>query len=62
MPASPVICFGQQPCGIFPRRFLFAKFQTARRLQSETIDEETRLQLLTMYREVVAEIGEADTA
>jgi DNA repair protein SbcD/Mre11 len=32
----------------------------ARRLQSETIDEETRLQLLTMYREVVAGIGEAD--
>jgi len=30
-----VICFGQQPCGIFPRRFLFAKFQTARRLQQE---------------------------
>jgi DNA repair protein SbcD/Mre11 len=34
----------------------------ARRLQSETIDEETRLQLITMYREVVAEIGEADAA
>ncbi len=33
--ASPVICFGQQPCGIFPRRFLFAKIQTARRLQQE---------------------------
>ena len=32
---SPVICFGQQPCGIFPRRFLYAKMQTARRLQSE---------------------------
>jgi len=32
---SPVICFGQQPCGIFPRRFLFAKIQTARRLQKE---------------------------
>ena len=32
---SPVICFGQQPCGFFPRRFLFAKFQTARRLQAE---------------------------
>jgi hypothetical protein len=32
---SPVICFGQQPCGFFPKRFLFAKFQTARRLQSE---------------------------
>jgi hypothetical protein len=35
MASSPVICFGQQPCGIFPRRFLFAKIQTARRLQSE---------------------------
>ena len=32
---SPIICFGQQPCGIFPRRFLFAKIQTARRLQQE---------------------------
>ena len=32
---TPVICFGQQPCGFFPRRFLFAKFQTARRLQQE---------------------------
>jgi hypothetical protein len=35
MTTSPVICFGQQPCGFFPRRFLFAKFQTARRLQAE---------------------------
>ncbi len=33
--SAPVICFGQQPCGFYPRRFLFAKFQTARRLQSE---------------------------
>ena len=32
---TPVICFGQQPCGFFPRRFLFAKFETARRLQRE---------------------------
>jgi hypothetical protein len=31
----PVICFGQQPCGIFPKRFLFAKIVTARRLQKE---------------------------
>jgi hypothetical protein len=31
----PVICFGQQPCGIFPRRFLHAKIVTARRLQAE---------------------------
>lgn len=35
MPLSPVICLGQQPCGIFPRRFLQAKFVTARRLQQE---------------------------
>jgi hypothetical protein len=33
--SAPVICFGQQPCGLFPRRFLFAKFATARRLQAE---------------------------
>ncbi len=33
--SSPVICFGQQPCGIFPRRFLYAKMATARRLQQE---------------------------
>ncbi|MDQ6765907.1 MAG: hypothetical protein M3Z22_07405, partial [Verrucomicrobiota bacterium] len=32
---APIICFGQQPCGIFPRRFLFAKMETARRLQRE---------------------------
>ena len=35
MSTSPVICFGQQPCGFFPRRFLFAKVQTARRLRTE---------------------------
>jgi hypothetical protein len=33
--SAPVICFGQQPCGFFPKRFLFAKIQTARRLQRE---------------------------
>ncbi len=35
MSAAPVICFGQQPCGFFPRRFLYAKFVTARKLQAE---------------------------
>lgn len=35
MSGAPVIAFGQQPCGIFPRRFLYAKIVTARRLQSE---------------------------
>jgi hypothetical protein len=33
--SAPVICFGQQPCGIFPNRFVFAKIKTARRLQSQ---------------------------
>jgi hypothetical protein len=32
---QPVICFGQQPCGFFPKRFLFAKIATARHLQKE---------------------------
>jgi hypothetical protein len=35
MTTAPIICFGQQPCGFFPRRFLYAKMQTARRLQAE---------------------------
>jgi hypothetical protein len=33
--SEPVICFGQQPCGFFPRRFLAAKVLTARRLRAE---------------------------
>jgi len=32
---APVICFGQQPCGFFPKRFLVAKILTARRIQKE---------------------------
>jgi len=35
MNSSPVIAFGQQPCGAFPQRFLVAKIHTARRLQQE---------------------------
>ncbi len=35
MSGTPVIAFGQQPCGFFPRRFLVAKIRTARRLQAE---------------------------
>jgi hypothetical protein len=31
----PIICFGQQPCGFFPKRYLVAKILTARRLQEE---------------------------
>ena len=31
----PIICFGQQPCGFFPKRFLFAKITAARRLRKE---------------------------
>ena len=32
---SNTICFGQQPCGFFPKRFLVAKINTARALQKE---------------------------
>jgi len=32
---EPIICFGQQPCGFFPKRFLVAKINTARALQKE---------------------------
>src|SRR5215469_2312511 len=35
MNSAPVTCFGQQPCGFFPKRFLIAKIRTARRLQKE---------------------------
>ena len=34
MSDGPVIAFGQQPCGFFPRRFFVAKIRTARRLQA----------------------------
>ncbi len=33
--STPVICFGQQPCGFFPKRFLIAKINTARALQKD---------------------------
>lgn len=32
---TPIICFGQQPCGFFPKRFLVAKIHAARRLREE---------------------------
>lgn len=35
MADEPIIAFGQQPCGFFPRRFLVAKIRTARRLRDE---------------------------
>ena len=35
MTSEPIIAFGQQPCGFFPRRYLVAKIRTALRLQSE---------------------------
>jgi hypothetical protein len=35
MSADPIICFGQQPCGIFPKRFLVAKMSAARRLRDQ---------------------------
>jgi hypothetical protein len=35
MTSKPIICFGQQPNGFFPKRFLVAKINTARKIQSE---------------------------
>lgn len=35
MTTQPIICFGQQPCGFLPKRFLVAKIETARKLQAE---------------------------
>src|SRR5215472_15151655 len=32
---QPIICFGQQPCGFFPKRYLVAKISTARHLQKK---------------------------
>ncbi len=32
---EPIICFGQQPNGFLPKRYLYAKINTARRLQKE---------------------------
>jgi hypothetical protein len=32
---APIICFGQQPCGFFPKRFLWAKIRTGLRLRDE---------------------------
>jgi hypothetical protein len=32
---QPIICFGQQPCGFFPKRFLISKIETATRLKKE---------------------------
>ena len=32
---QPIICFGQQPCGFLPKRYLVAKILTARHLQKE---------------------------
>ncbi|MCW5823151.1 MAG: hypothetical protein KIT34_10130 [Cyanobacteria bacterium TGS_CYA1] len=33
--SAPIICFGQQPCGFFPKRFLVAKITAARKLQAK---------------------------
>jgi hypothetical protein len=33
--ADPIICFGQQPCGFLPKRFLYAKIEAARHLQTQ---------------------------
>ncbi|MBI5530038.1 MAG: hypothetical protein HY918_00870 [Candidatus Doudnabacteria bacterium] len=32
---DPIICFGQQPCGFFPKRYLVGKINAARALQKD---------------------------
>ena len=32
---TPIICFGQQPCGFFPKRYLVGKINAAKKLQAE---------------------------
>jgi hypothetical protein len=32
---TPIICFGQQPCGFFPKKYLIAKLNTAKKLQKQ---------------------------
>ena len=54
--SAPIICFGQQPCGFFPRRFLFAKVQTARRLQAELGGEISFSTDPRLYQADVAEL------
>ena len=33
--SEPIICFGQQPSGFFPKRYLYAKIVTARQLRAK---------------------------
>ena len=33
--SEPIICFGQQPNGFFPKRYVYAKIKTARELQKQ---------------------------
>jgi hypothetical protein len=33
--SEPIICFGQQPNGFFPKRFFYAKVATAKKLQKQ---------------------------
>src|SRR3954471_16277049 len=33
--STPIICFGQQPNGFFPKNYFIAKINTARKLQKE---------------------------
>ncbi|MDD2807661.1 MAG: hypothetical protein PHW95_04045 [Patescibacteria group bacterium] len=35
MASQPIICFGQQPCGFFPKRYLIAKINSAQALQQK---------------------------
>lgn len=70
--STPIIAFGQQPCGIFPRRFLVAKIITARRLQQEIggeivffchdSDHDSRETRMTLHHRKTGEVAQLNFA
>ena len=55
--SDPVICFGQQPCGFFPKRFFHAKVVTALQEHATEVDELVREGMAAMMRGMMARTG-----
>ncbi|MDR3642683.1 MAG: hypothetical protein P4L74_03605 [Candidatus Doudnabacteria bacterium] len=58
------ICFGQQPCGFFPKRFLVSKIRTAKKLQAETAgagDSKEKSRIVFFYHDSDADYRETIT-
>lgn len=54
---EPIICFGQQPNGFFPKRFFYAKVESAKRLQKEIGGK-----IIFFYHDSDADYRETSTA